>query len=168
MVKKPQVSVVMGSDRDADVMHEATRVLDEFRVPWEVHVISAHRSPDRCRAFARGASGRGIKVVIAGAGKAAHLAGVIASHTTLPVIGVPLDAGMNGMDALLATVQMPWGVPVASMAVGGTGAANAALYAVEILALSDRALARNLAAFRKRQTAEVAAKSKSVSRRLKG
>jgi phosphoribosylaminoimidazole carboxylase PurE protein len=168
MVKKPQVSVVMGSDRDADVMHEATRVLDEFQVPWEVHVISAHRSPDRCRTFARGAAGRGTKVIIAGAGKAAHLAGVIASHTVLPVIGVPLDAGMNGMDALLATVQMPRGVPVASMAVGGTGAANAALYAIGILALSDRNLARKLEAFRKKQAATVSAKSKSVSRKLKG
>lgn len=158
----------MGSDRDADVMHEATRVLDEFNVSWEVRVISAHRSPDRCRAFARSAARRGVRVVIAGAGRAAHLAGVIASHTVLPVVGVPLDAGMDGMDALLATVQMPRGVPVASMAVGGTGAANAALYAVEILALSDRTLARKLAGFRKKQAASVAAKSRSVSRRLKG
>jgi 5-(carboxyamino)imidazole ribonucleotide mutase len=145
---KPVVAVVMGSDKDGPVMAEAGRVLDEFGVEHETRVISAHRTPEQCRSFARGAARRGIKVIIAGAGKAAHLAGVVASQTTLPVVGVPLDAGMNGLDALLATVQMPRGVPVATMAVGGSGAANAALFAVAVLALNDARLATRLARFR--------------------
>ena len=165
---KPVVAVVMGSDSDLDVMELSTDTLDQFGVPWELHVISAHRSPDRCRTFARGAARRGLKVVIAAAGKAAHLAGVIASQTQLPVIGVPIDAGMSGLDALLSTVQMPRGVPVASMAVGKSGAVNAALHAVGILALSDRALATRLAAFRKKQAAAVAAKSRAAARKVRG
>lgn len=149
------VAVVMGSEKDAEVMAEATRILDQFRIPHEVLVISAHRTPERCRSFARGAIRRGIQVIIAGAGKAAHLAGVIASHTTLPVVGVPLDAGLSGLDALLSTVQMPRGVPVGAMSVGRSGVANAALYAAAILALHDKRLARNLAGFRRAQGARV-------------
>lgn len=161
----PSVSIVMGSERDLDVMAEVGRTLDGFRVPWEMQVISAHRTPDRCRRFARAARGRGIKLIIAGAGKAAHLAGVIASHTALPVIGVPLDGGMGGIDALLSTVQMPRGIPVAAVAVGPGGAVNAALLAVAILALGDSRLARQLAVFRRRQSIDVAAASRRVSRR---
>lgn len=159
---RPVVAVVMGSASDRDVMLEAKKVLDEFSVDSVVRVISAHRSPDLCRRFAREASGKGIRVIIAGAGKAAHLAGVIASHTVLPVIGVPLDAGMSGLDALLSTLQMPRGVPVACMAVGKAGAANAGLLAVAMLALSDSRLARKLVAFRRRIAAEIARQASSV------
>ncbi|OYD15006.1 5-(carboxyamino)imidazole ribonucleotide mutase [candidate division WOR-3 bacterium JGI_Cruoil_03_51_56] len=163
MVKKrPVIAVVMGSEKDAEVMAEVTKVLDGFRVPYEVSVISAHRTPDLCRCFAKGAARRGIKVIIAGAGKAAHLAGVIASRTILPVIGVPLDAGMNGLDALLSTAQMPAGIPVGTMAVGRSGAVNAALYAVAMLALRDKGLAQSLADYRRRQTARVKSKRRKV------
>ncbi len=150
-----QVAILMGSNKDIDVMNETKRVLDEFGVKSEVMVISAHRTPDKCRQFARNAARRGIKVIIAGAGKAAHLAGVIASYTILPVIGVPLDAGLGGLDALLSTVQMPAGVPVATMAIGKSGAINAALLAVAILALENPELAGKLERFRKRQAKEV-------------
>jgi 5-(carboxyamino)imidazole ribonucleotide mutase len=159
---KPVVAVIMGSDSDLAVMSETTKVLDEFGVGHELEIVSAHRTPDRCRALARGAAGRGIKVFVAGAGKAAHLAGVVAAHTTLPVIGVPLDAGMNGMDALLSTAQMPGGVPVACMAVGKAGAKNAGLFAVEILALNDAGLAKKLVAFRARMAREIEDKSKAL------
>jgi len=158
MKKKPVVAIVMGSDSDLPVMAETAKVLEEFGVAHKVQVVSAHRTPERCRAFARGAAGRGIKVIVAGAGRAAHLAGVIAAHTTLPVIGVPLDAGMNGLDALLSTVQMPGGVPVACMAVGKAGAKNAGLLAVEVLALVDAGLARKLCRYRQRMAAAVAKK----------
>ena len=165
MIKqKPIVAVVMGSDSDLTVMAEAARALDEFGVEHEVLIVSAHRTPDRCRTFARGAAGRGIKVIVAGAGKAAHLAGVIAAYTTLPVIGVPLDAGMNGLDALLSTVQMPGGVPVACMAVGKAGAKNAGLLAIEILALGDASLAGRLTAYRAKMAREVAAKARAAAR----
>ncbi|MBN2465396.1 5-(carboxyamino)imidazole ribonucleotide mutase [candidate division WOR-3 bacterium] len=164
MKKQPVVAIAMGSDSDLPVMSETRNVLDEFGVTSEVRIVSAHRTPDLCRRFAQGAAGRGIKVVVAGAGKAAHLAGVIAAHTTLPVIGVPLDAGMNGLDALLSTVQMPGGVPVACMAVGKAGAKNAGLLAVEILALGDAVLARKLAAHRARMARDVAAKARTAAR----
>ncbi len=147
---KPVVYVVIGSEKDYEVMSEAKRVLDEFGVKNEVLIISAHRTPERCRRFARNAEKEGVKVIIAGAGKAAHLAGVIASWTTLPVIGVPLDAGLSGLDALLSTVQMPGGVPVACMAIGKSGAVNAALLAVEILALSDSKLKKSLNKYRQK------------------
>ncbi len=165
MKKHPIVAIAMGSDSDLAVMSEAANVLDEFGVGHEVLIVSAHRTPDRCRAFARGAERRGIRVIVAGAGKAAHLAGVIAAHTTLPVIGVPLDAGMSGLDALLSTVQMPGGIPVACMAVGKAGAKNAGLLAVAILALSDAVLARRLAAYRGRMASDVAAKARVAARR---
>jgi phosphoribosylaminoimidazole carboxylase PurE protein len=161
---RPLVAVLMGSDSDLPVMAETVKVLTEFGVPSSVHVISAHRTPDRCRRFAAGAALRGLRVIVCGAGKAAHLAGFVAAHTTLPVVGVPLDAGMNGMDALLATVQMPAGVPVACMAVGKAGATNAGLFAVELLALHDSGLARRLAAHRAKMAGEVAARDRRVRR----
>lgn len=154
----------MGSDSDWPVMSEAVRVLEQFGVGCEAQVISAHRTPDRCRAYVRAAPKRGIKVFIAGAGKAAHLAGAVASNTTLPVIGVPLDGGLGGLDALLSTVQMPGGVPVACVAVGKAGAVNAGLLAAEILALSDPDLARKLVAHRQAMAKEVAAKSRKLQR----
>ena len=160
----PAVAVVMGSDSDLPVMSETTRILGEFGITHEVLIVSAHRTPERCRRFASGAAGRGIKVIVAGAGRAAHLAGVIAAHTTLPVIGVPLDAGMNGLDALLSTAQMPGGVPVACMALGKAGAKNAGLLAVAILALGDAGLARKLVAYRAGMAREVEQKSKALKR----
>ncbi|MGB9741709.1 MAG: 5-(carboxyamino)imidazole ribonucleotide mutase [candidate division WOR-3 bacterium] len=159
-MKQPEVAVLMGSQNDYQVMSEAKRVLDEFGVESQVLVISAHRTPEACRKFAQHARAQGIKVIIAGAGKAAHLAGVIASYTTLPVIGVPLDASLGGLDALLSTVQMPAGVPVATMAIGKSGAVNAGLMAVAILALSQPELARRLEEFRRRQRQELEAKNK--------
>jgi phosphoribosylaminoimidazole carboxylase PurE protein len=139
------VSVVMGSDSDLGIMEESTKILKEFDVPYEVVLTSAHRAPERTSAFAGKAAGRGIRVVIVGAGAAAHLAGVIASQTPLPVIGVPIDAtALQGLDALLATVQMPGGIPVATMAIGKAGAKNAALMAVRILALTDKDLRKKL------------------------
>ncbi|MEO0078239.1 MAG: 5-(carboxyamino)imidazole ribonucleotide mutase [candidate division WOR-3 bacterium] len=159
----PLVAVAMGSDSDLPVMNECLRILERFSVPYECVVVSAHRTPDRCRQFVRSAVARGAKVIIAGAGRAAHLPGVIASYTTVPVVGVPLDAGMSGLDALLSIAQMPAGVPVACMAVGKSGAANAALLAVEILATSDYNLARHLKQHRRHMAAEVARKSRLIS-----
>ncbi len=150
MAKKegPVVSVIMGSDSDYSVMEEGISVLTAFKVSHELYLTSAHRAPERTSAFARGAAKRGIKIIIAGAGAAAHLAGVVASQTTLPVIGVPIDAtSLKGLDALLATVQMPGGIPVATMAIGKAGAKNAALLAVRILALTDKALNESLHAY---------------------
>ena len=164
MKTKPVVAIVMGSDSDLAVMAETAKVLDEFGLAHEVQIISAHRTPDRCRAFARGAAGRGVKVIVAGAGRAAHLAGVIAAHTTLPIIGVPLDAGMNGLDALLSTAQMPGGVPVACMALGKAGAKNAGLLAVEILALQGAPLKEKLAAFRQKAQNTIADKDAELQR----
>ncbi|MDO8784936.1 MAG: 5-(carboxyamino)imidazole ribonucleotide mutase [Syntrophales bacterium] len=139
------VSVVMGSDSDFPVMQETARILDTFGISYEVFLTSAHRSPERTSSFARKAAQRGVRVIIVGAGAAAHLAGVIASQTILPVIGVPLEAtSLMGLDALLSTVQMPGGVPVATMAVGKAGAKNAALLAVRIMALEDGDLREKL------------------------
>ncbi len=159
---KPIVSIVMGSDKDYDVMKEAKEVLDKFGVANEVRVISAHRTPAVCQEFAVNAVARGIKVIIAGAGKAAHLAGVIASWTILPVIGVPLDAGLAGIDALFSIVQMPKGVPVACMAIGKSGAANAALFALAILALEDEGLRVKLEQFRESQAQKVKEKDQNL------
>ena len=139
------VSVVMGSDSDLPIMKEAVNILKEFGIPHEVLLTSAHRSPERTSTFAGEAAERGIRVIIVGAGAAAHLAGVIASQTYLPVIGVPIDAtSLGGLDALLSTVQMPGGVPVATMAIGKAGAKNAAIMAVRILALEDDHLRKKL------------------------
>jgi len=169
MSKQPLVSIVMGSDSDLEVMREAAKALDDFGIAYEMDITSAHRSPARTGEFARQAAGRGIKVIIAGAGGAAHLAGVIAAETTLPVIGVPMpSSSLQGLDALLATVQMPAGIPVATLAIGKAGATNAGILAAQILALSDPALAKKLAAHKEKLAASVEEKSntlKSQSRR---
>ena len=150
MKAKNQVAILMGSDSDWETMSAAAKRLEAFGIGYDVRVLSAHRTPQRTAEYAAGAAGRGVKVFICGAGGAAHLAGAVAAQTTLPVIGVPLDASsLNGLDALLATVQMPKGVPVATVAVGGAGAENAAILAAQILALADSALADKLAAFKK-------------------
>ena len=162
-----KVAVLMGSDSDLPVMREAVEMLRRFEVPCEVRVLSAHRSPEATAEFARSARERGLACIIAGAGGAAHLAGVVAAHTTLPVIGVPLVANdLGGLDALLATVQMPAGIPVATVAIGKAGARNAALLAVEILALSDDDLRTRLDEYRKQQTASVDDKNRRVESEL--
>jgi len=155
---KAQVAILMGSDSDWEVMSTAAKRLEAFGIACDVHVLSAHRTPERTAKYAAGAAGQGIKVFICGAGGAAHLAGAVAAQTTLPVIGVPLDASsLNGLDALLATVQMPKGVPVATVAVGAAGAENAAILAAQILALSDAALADKLTAFKRELEAKAVA-----------
>src|SRR2546425_3277296 len=144
-MSKPLVSIVMGSDSDLEVMREAAKALEEFGIAYEIDVTSAHRSPERTAEYARKAASRGIRVIIAGAGGAAHLAGVIAAHTSLPVIGVPISStALNGLDSLLATVQMPAGIPVATVAIGKPGATNAGVLAAQILALSNASLAKKL------------------------
>ena len=159
----PLVGILMGSDSDLPTMGEAAKVLREFGIPFEIHVSSAHRTPDRVIRFARDAEKRGFRVLIAGAGGAAHLAGVAAAHTLLPVIGVPMEGGaLHGLDALLSTVQMPGGIPVATVAIGKSGARNAGLLAVQILALTDPGLRRNLLAFRRRMSAQVAEKDRQL------
>jgi 5-(carboxyamino)imidazole ribonucleotide mutase len=146
--EKPLVAIVMGSDSDLPVMEEAAKVLSHFEVPFDMTISSAHRSPDRAAEYARRAEERGIEVLIAGAGGAAHLAGVMASHTILPVIGVPMESGLLGLDSLLSTVQMPGGVPVAAMAIGKAGARNAAILAVQILAGKRGELKKSLLAYK--------------------
>ncbi len=159
----PLVGVLMGSDSDLPTMQEAMKVLQEFGVPHEVHVCSAHRTPERLTRYARGAERRGLRVLIAGAGGAAHLAGVLAAHVTLPVIGVPMESEpLRGLDALLSTVQMPGGVPVATVAIGRAGARNAGLLAVQILALMDPSLQQRLRTHRARLAAEVVAKDRRI------
>ncbi len=149
MEGSPQVLIIMGSDSDLPVMREASDILKQFGIPWEIRISSAHRSPARTMALAAEAAGRGIRIIIAGAGMAAHLAGVVAAKTTLPVIGVPMPGGaLNGVDALYSTVQMPGGIPVATMAIGKAGARNAGLFAVQILALTDERLADALRNYR--------------------
>ena len=142
----PQVSIIMGSVSDLPVMNKAAQFLDEMEIQFEMNALSAHRTPEEVERFARGAEGRGIRVIIAAAGMAAHLCGVIASMTTLPVVGVPIAASLDGIDALLAIVQMPPGIPVAT--VGINGAQNAAILAAQMLALSDPALARRMADYK--------------------
>jgi phosphoribosylaminoimidazole carboxylase PurE protein len=152
----PKVGVVMGSDSDLPVIEDALSVLEEFDVPFEVRILSAHRSPDETSAYARGCMQRGLQVLIAAAGWAAHLAGVLAAETTLPVIGIPVASSpLQGLDSLLSTVQMPPGIPVATMAIGKGGARNAALFAVQILALQQPLLAERLKAFRKNMAEDV-------------
>jgi 5-(carboxyamino)imidazole ribonucleotide mutase len=164
-MNKPVVSIVMGSDSDLEIMREAGKALEGFGIAYEIDVTSAHRSPDRTAEFARRAAGRGIRVIIAGAGGAAHLAGVIAAHTTLPVIGVPIPStSLNGMDSLLATVQMPAGIPVATVAIGKPGATNAGILAAQILGVADAELAKKLEAHKLKLAQGVEEKS----RKLKG
>ena len=162
--KKVLVSVVMGSDSDLSVMTEATKVLEDFGIGYEMVLTSAHRTPLRTTKFAVSAAGRGVKVIIVGAGAAAHLAGVIASQTILPVIGVPIDAtSLNGLDALLSTVQMPGGIPVATMAIGKAGAKNAALFAVRVLAVEDKELSAKLSSYMKKMAKDVERKQETLT-----
>jgi len=155
------VGVIMGSDSDWPVMRAAAQALDEFGVAYEVSVISAHRTPDRMLDYARGAAGRGLKVIIAGAGGAAHLPGMVASATVLPVVGVPVPlAHLDGLDSLLSIVQMPAGIPVATVSVGG--ARNAGLLAVRILATSDPALAQRMLTFQQDLAQQVIAKDAAL------
>ncbi len=154
----PLVGVVMGSDSDWNVMQHTALVLDDFKVPYEARVVSAHRTPDEMFRYAETAASRGLQIIIAGAGGAAHLPGMIASKTTLPVLGVPVTSrALRGLDSLLSIAQMPKGIPVATFAVGEAGAANAALFAVGVLAIANTTLARKLAAFRSRQRTRVRA-----------
>jgi phosphoribosylaminoimidazole carboxylase PurE protein len=156
-----KVWVAMGSDSDLPVMEEAVKVLQEFGIPYEVDITSAHRTPDATAELARSAEKRGFGAVILGAGHAAHLAGVVAAHTTLPVIGVPLpSSSLQGLDSLLSTVQMPGGVPVATMAIGKSGATNAGLFAAQILATSDPDLRRRLQNFKERLASKVLEKNR--------
>jgi len=165
---KPLVGIVMGSDSDLPVMTETAKRLNEFNISYEIEITSAHRSPIRTSEYARGAGRRGLKVIIVGAGGASHLAGIIAAETILPVIGVPIDSSpLSGIDALLSTVQMPSGVPVATMAVGRAGASNAAILAAEIIAIADKPLARKLIRFKQNLEKSVVAKSEKVKREFK-
>ena len=158
MDEKPRVGVVMGSQSDWDVMQHAARVLKDFGVAYEARVVSAHRTPDAMFEYAEAARDRGLACIIAGAGGAAHLPGMIASKTTLPVLGVPVPSRhLAGQDSLYSIVQMPKGIPVATFAIGEAGAANAALFAVSLLATSDAELARKLAAYRDQLREQVAA-----------
>jgi phosphoribosylaminoimidazole carboxylase PurE protein len=167
-MSKPIISIVMGSDSDLDIMREAATALEGFGIAYEIDVTSAHRSPDRTADYARKAAARGIRVIIAGAGGAAHLAGVIAAHTTLPVIGVPISAtSLNGMDSLLATVQMPAGIPVATVAIGKPGATNAGILAAQILGIADAAVSQKLAAHKEKLASGVEEKSRKLQASLK-
>ncbi|HDH53197.1 MAG TPA: 5-(carboxyamino)imidazole ribonucleotide mutase [Nitrospirae bacterium] len=160
---KQDILIVMGSDSDLPVMEMTAKLLDEFNIPYHMTVSSAHRTPDRTLKIIKQAEKNGVKVIIAGAGAAAHLAGVIASHTILPVIGVPIDSSpLKGMDALYSTVQMPPGIPVATMAVGKAGAKNAAIFAAQILSLKDSKIAAALKGYKKKMAREVAKKAKKV------
>lgn len=156
-INKPQVGVIMGSSSDWEVMKHAVEVLKKFHVSYEAEVVSAHRTPDRMFEYAETAGGRGLKCIIAGAGGAAHLPGMVAAKTLLPVLGVPVTSRqLQGLDSLLSIVQMPRGIPVATFAIGEAGAANAGLFAVALLAVEDAGLARQLAEFRETQMATVA------------
>ena len=162
--KNVLVSVVMGSDSDLPIMTETTKVLEEFGIGYELILTSAHRTPQRTTRFAALAAGRGIKIIIVGAGAAAHLAGVISSQTLLPVIGVPIDAtALHGLDALLSTVQMPGGIPVATMAIGKAGAKNAALFAVRLLALEDNKIKSSLSAYIEKMAKDVEKKQGNLT-----
>ncbi|RTZ95979.1 MAG: 5-(carboxyamino)imidazole ribonucleotide mutase [Deltaproteobacteria bacterium] len=159
----PMVGIIMGSDSDLSVMQAAADALKSFGIPCEMTVASAHRSPARAADYAATARERGLKTIIAGAGHAAHLAGVLAAHTTLPVIGVPIDSScLKGWDALLATVQMPPGIPVATMAIGKSGARNAGIFAAQMIALADPDLSRKLDDFKDKMAEQVAEKARKI------
>ncbi len=167
MNETPLVGILMGSDNDYEIMKETAVALKQFGIPFEMTVSSAHRTPERTANFVRGAKERGIKVLIAGAGAAAHLAGVIAAETTLPVIAVPIDAtALNGMDALLAMVQMPAGIPVATMAIGKAGARNAGIFTAQILAVDDADLSEKLVQFKAEMASGGEAKAAALDKRL--
>ena len=162
-MKKPLVGIIMGSDSDYSVMEETSQILDRLGVPHDVLVASAHRSPERTRNYTKNAKRRGMKILIAGAGGAAHLAGMLAAESTLPIIGVPIDStSLSGLDSLLSTAQMPGGVPVATMAIGKPGARNAGILAAQILALTDENLNSRLLKYKKEQAKEVERKSKNL------
>jgi len=163
IMAKPRISIVMGSDSDLEIMRETAKALEEFGIAYEIDVTSAHRSPDRTADYARKAAGRGVRVIIAGAGGAAHLAGMIAAHTTLPVIGVPIPStSLQGMDSLLATVQMPAGVPVATVAIGRPGATNAGILAAQIIGVADASIAKKLEAHKEKLARGLEEKSKKL------
>lgn len=160
---RPKVGILMGSDSDLEIMREAEKRLDYFGIPYETRILSAHRSPSKAQGYAETASKRGIEAIIAGAGAAAHLAGAMAANTTLPVIGVPIDSSsLQGLDALLATVQMPAGIPVATMAIGKAGASNAAIFAAQIIARKDPAIASKLDRFKEEMASGVEEKDRKL------
>src|SRR3989337_2401990 len=166
--KKPVVGIVMGSDSDFPIMEETVKALKSFDIPHEVRVISAHRAPAQVMEYARTAQKQGLKVIIAGAGGAAHLAGLIAAETTLPVIGVPIESSpLHGIDALLSTAQMPGGGPVPTMAVGKAGAKNAAIFSAQILSIYDGRIHEKLKIFKASLEEEVTAKDRAIAERLK-
>ena len=166
--QKPVIGIVMGSDSDFPIMEETVKALKSFDIPHEVRVISAHRAPAQVMEYARTAEKRGLKVIIAGAGGAAHLAGIIAAETTWPVIGVPIESSpLHGIDALLSTAQMPGGVPVATMAVGKAGAKNAAIFSAQILSIYDGEINVKLKKFKASLEQEVTAKDRAIAERLK-
>ena len=162
MADSPLVSIVMGSDSDLEIMNEAAKALEDFGIPYEIDVTSAHRSPARTGEFARNAASRGVKVIIAGAGGAAHLAGVIAAESTLPVIGVPIPSVLNGLDSLLSIVQMPAGIPVATVAIGKAGATNAGILAAQIIATGDTAIAAKIKGHKEKLAKGVGEKSRKL------
>ena len=163
---KPRVLIMMGSDSDLSVMEQAGEMLDELNIAYDMTVSSAHRTPDRTLKLVRDAEKKGMEVIIAGAGAAAHLAGVIASHTILPVIGVPIDSSpLKGLDSLYSTVQMPPGIPVATMAVGKTGAKNAGIFAAQIIGLKDSTVSKALMAYREKMAADVEKKAKKIAKK---
>ena len=160
---KPEIGIIIGSDSDLPELKPALEMLKKFKIPFEIKVSSAHRSPERTAQIARSAEQRGLKVLIACAGGAAHLAGAIAANTTLPVIGVPIESShLRGIDSLLSTVQMPAGIPVAAMAIGKSGSVNASLFALEILALQNPSLSARLKEYRKELALKVERKSQAV------
>lgn len=163
----PLVGILMGSDNDYSIMVETAKVLKQFEIPFEMIVSSAHRTPERTAEYVGAAQERGMKVIVAGAGAAAHLAGVVAAETCLPVIAVPIDAtSLKGLDALLAMVQMPAGIPVATMAIGAAGARNAGIYAAQILSTGDETLVAKLKQFKQEMAAGVLKKSDRVQQQL--
>ncbi|MEW6674539.1 MAG: 5-(carboxyamino)imidazole ribonucleotide mutase [Nitrospirota bacterium] len=162
---KPQVLIIMGSDSDLSVMKEAGEILKEFDIPFEMTIASAHRTPEHAMRLASEAEKKGIDVIIAGAGMAAHLAGLLASHTTIPVIGVPIDSSsLKGLDSLLSIVQMPPGVPVATMAIGKAGAKNAAILSAQIIGRKNIEVAKKLKNYKKKLAEEVEKKAKALKR----
>ena len=158
---KPKVSIIMGSTSDLDVMSKAAGLLDEFEIPFEINALSAHRTPDEVEVFAKEAKDRGIKVIIAGAGMAAHLPGVIAAMTPLPVIGVPINAALSGLDSILSILQMPPGIPVATVAVNG--AMNAAILAVQMMAVGDEDLMQKMVSYKKNLKQKIVNANKQLS-----
>ncbi len=162
-MNKPLVGIIMGSDSDLPVMQEAAKIFESFSVPYEISVVSAHRTPERAHQYAKTAHERGLRAIIAGAGGAAHLAGVMAAHTTIPVIGVPIhSAGLGGVDSLYSTVQMPPGIPVATVAVNG--AKNAGILAVQMLAIKDDALTQKLVEYKKKMNDDITKKAEKLER----